>query len=216
MVRVQLCGSCARFPEGPVSALKMPSVVRLERKQSTKLGVFSIASPREGCTRLATKRPRTPTSLAAAGVASGNAFIPSWWCNGRQHARNSRLLALAHITNGPSEDVAERSAELTTRRSRGQRSIIAWDLDNVQLRGPTGRAESLLRLVQQVSAALKPRDPLAEVEIHAFANHETLGQAWLSEHGLPLLQELGVQVHAAPTEDQAADTLLRQFVERAL
>eukprot|EP00959_Pyramimonas_sp_CCMP1952_P187292 3916515-Pyramimonas_sp.AAC.1 len=172
MARIPLSERCIRwFPEVASSALNVPSTKSGE-KECKKFGVFSITS-HQRCTRLASNR----CTLAVACLSAGKGFGTSYnrtWCNA-QH----RLAGPMHPGAVPRHPSTELGC---TQLARGRRLIVAWDLDNVHLRGPSERAESLLQCLWQVAAALKPQDPLAEVEIHAFANQDTLGQAWLSKH----------------------------------
>mmetsp|Transcript_16188 Transcript_16188/g.27286 ORF Transcript_16188/g.27286 Transcript_16188/m.27286 type:complete len:431 (-) Transcript_16188:41-1333(-) len=97
-----------------------------------------------------------------------------------------------------------------------KRVVVVWDLDNVRLQGPSQRAEAMLSTIQEVYCALDPLISRDDMEIQAFANQETIGHPWFCAHGVHLLKQFGVKLHEVPTTDQAADTLLREYVQRTL
>jgi hypothetical protein len=100
---------------------------------------------------------------------------------------------------------------------RAATAILAWDLDNMQLRGPTDHAHATLQLLRQVAMALQELggDPPRWVRL-AYANGDTLAQPWMSTEGAALLMQYGWQLREVATEAQAADQALHAEVRAAL
>ena len=101
---------------------------------------------------------------------------------------------------------------------RAGTSMLAWDLDNVQLRGPTDHAHATLQVLRELAVALQEDggDPPPSWVRVAYANDDTLAQPWMAAEGAALLTEYGWQVRHVPTVAQAADRALHADVRAAL
>jgi len=100
---------------------------------------------------------------------------------------------------------------------RAATALLAWDLDNVQLRGPTEHAHATLQLLREVAVALQELggDPPRWVRL-AYANGDTLAQPWMYTDGAALLTQYGWQLREVATVAQAADQALHGEVRAAL